>query len=166
MARVSGAALAKKAIATRKRGLRNLRQMQVLASAAHNVVTHRSKMTSGGLSHLGIEEYGELSRMVPEKMIAFQAAGLEMAQHMSSFAAQSARDAVHEWSALNTYGRAVTGCRGPVGLLMANSAGFWSWWARTAKRSLSLTEAVVSAQYAVTAPVLDAAMRNKRRLSV
>ena len=147
---------AKTATLNMKRAARNWRQSASLASIAGDVVTARTRMTGIGAGH------GELLRMVPEKALAFSAAGVAYALYAMRAARQANIDTAAEWAATARQARTLPGT--PLRRTIAQTNAAWSLWGRMMWRSVTLGASMMQAQYAVVSPILSTARANAARL--
>ena len=148
----------RKAAGNLKCAKRNLGQSVTLARTAANVIAARARLAATG-------DTRELSRMVPEKILAFSAANIAFASHATGIATQIMRDAGSEWSALEKNADAVRRARTLAEASLMQYTGLWAWWGRVAAQSAALGARLMQAQYAAIAPVAREAQDNLRRLS-
>jgi hypothetical protein len=160
---------AQKAVANIKRSSRNLRQTARLVEAAVKVASARSKMatalTKPPFPLNLIDEAGEMTRLVPEKAIAFGAAGFTFLHHAARLTARMHLQTAHEWTALNGYALAVASARNPVARALAHGSGATAWWSRMMARSTDTVSDILSAQSEMMTPVRRTARANASRLS-
>ena len=151
-----------KTISNIQRARRNLRQSAELMADASVVIGARSQMamgtTTGGYG-------GELARMVPEKVMAFQAAGLAAARNAARIAAEVSSYACNGQVAL--YRAAFAWTRGvPIApRAFAEYSLVWAWWLKRAVDTLELGASTMRAQNEVTGEVHRVARANAKRLS-
>ena len=148
----------RKAAGNLKLASRNLRQTAKLANASAKVIKARARLAAAG-------DQTEVARMVPEKVIALSWAGLAFARHATRLAAQIGTSATSELRALQSNSAAIARTRNPLEAAFVQGNALWSWWGRAAAQTVTLTERMMRAQYAVTAPIARTAKGNTRRLS-
>jgi hypothetical protein len=162
---------AQRAAAAMRRGARTLGASGVtavnaveMAHAAGAVIAERSALGLRALT-TPIEATAELSRLVPEKLLALSAASTavgahsaEMGQRLMRMASDEATIAMRTASQLWLSG-------GPAGYLAVQNRAVLDWFSRAFSHSMSVGAAVARSQAAALLPVHRAATGNARRLS-
>jgi hypothetical protein len=141
---------------------RNLRQAVTLATGAGKVFTARTCPTPGspGLPM----DITEMARILPEKAVAFGAAGLLSLHYASQLgsrlAAMGSDEAVHARRQMQALAQA----RHPATFTAVLARGVWDFWQRAATQNLALATEAMRGQHAAIVPMARAVTRNTRRL--
>jgi hypothetical protein len=154
-----------KAVGNLVKAGRNLQRNTKLALAVGEVVGARTRIAAAGMVNPAQMDQAEMARIVPEKVIAFNFAGLAFTQHAARMATQMMMTAATEWSAMTRHTLSLASARNPVQTAIAQSSGIWSWWSRAMAQSVALTSNMMSAQQAVLRPIQSTVKSNVVRLS-
>jgi hypothetical protein len=161
---------AQRASAALRRGARALEASGVtalkaaeLAHAAGTVIAERNAL---GLRALAspIEATAELSRLVPEKLQAFSAAGAAIGGHTADMGQRMARMVSDEIAIATKTAAQFWLCRTPVDYFTLQNRLALDWFGRAFSHSMSVGTAITRSQAAALSPVHLAAMNNARRL--
>jgi hypothetical protein len=162
---------AKQAVATLQRGARNLEasgttalKVAEMAGAAGTVIAARNAL---GLQALAtpVAAVTELSRLVPEKLLALSAAGAAIGGHTAEMSQRMIRMASDEISIATKTAAQFWLCRTPADYLAIQNRLAMDWWQRAFSRSMSMSTLVTRSQAAALSPVHRTVTKNARRLS-
>jgi hypothetical protein len=134
---------------------RNLHQAARLAVTAGEVVNAR----------LSRPDHGEFARMVPEKMVASNAAGVAGVHAAMRMVAQLYQDAAGEGIAAMALMQRVATARSPFQVLTLQGEAACAAWNRMVGRAFTAGETLLRAQGDIAAPFHTAANANAKRLA-
>lgn len=137
-----------------------------MAMASAHVIAARMAMM--GANQNGAPTKGamrEMSMMVPEKTEAFTAAGVSMAGHLGSMAAQSAQLAVREGQHAAEAVADLASARNPAEFAAAQSRYLTGWFTRAATSAIAFTALTTRLHADALAPIHKTATANARRLN-
>ncbi len=142
---------------------RNLRQAATLASGAGKVFAARTRCEPESAA-LPLD-FTEMARIVPEKLVAFGAAGLLSLHYASQLGGRLAAMGSDEAVYTQRQMRALAQARHPDVFTAVLARGVWDFWQRAATQNLALATEVMRGQHAATAPAARAVKLNNRRLN-
>jgi hypothetical protein len=137
-----------------------------LANAASKVIATRSAMAAAAMALPHMIDTTEFTRMVPEKVAAFSAAGAVLWRRWSEMARQMSNYALAETTQATQAASRLASCRNPAEALTIQSTYLAAVTSRTVSRSIAMTTLALRTPEAVAGPVHRAAMGNARRLGV
>lgn len=143
-------------VAGAQQAQRNLTQGAKLATGAGKVFAARTCRKPVDIT--------ETARMIPEKAIAFGAAGLLSLQYAQQLGGRMAALGSDEAAHTRRHMRALARAH-PATIAAVLTRGVWDFWQRAATQNLVLASAVMRAQHAATVPMARAVARNNRRLN-
>ncbi len=136
-----------------------------IALAASQVIATRTALGLGAALNPLAADHAEFSRMVPEKVEAFAAAGMILLQHSAEGRRQIAALASDEVVTATRATMALAGCRTPACLATVQTRFARAWFERTAANFLSLGMFALTAQAAALTPIHATVVANAARLS-
>jgi hypothetical protein len=119
-----------------------------MASASKTVIECRSRTICSAMADPMTADYGELGRMVPEKMLAISQAGMAVLEDMRAWQV----DAWAQWQQV-------------TGLAMAGGLPSLAQMEEASSRSMRMANRLASAGGKALAPIHETAIANARRLS-
>lgn len=135
-----------------------------LAIASGQVVARRMALGIAATFDPLRADHVEFSRMVPEKMAAFSAAGMIMLKRSDRATRQMTRFASDEVATTARATIAMAGCTSPAALAVAQGRFARAWLDRTVSNCIAMGMLALRAQDAVVAPLRQAATANADRL--
>jgi hypothetical protein len=161
---------AKRASAALRRGARALEATGVttlkaaeMAHAAGTVIAHRNALGLRAMTSPA-EATAELSRLIPEKLQAFSAAGAAIGGHTAEMGQRMARIASDEVAIATQTATQFWLCRTPADYFALQNRLVMDWFGRAFSRSMSMGTMITRSQAAALLPVHRAATDNARRL--
>jgi hypothetical protein len=143
----------------------NNRKAGETTMAAGRVVAERMNLGAAAMIDPCNADFAEFAKIIPEKTVAFSAAGMTWLQWSGEIAERIAGFAAGEMAQVAEAAAAIASCRTPAGVIAAQSRFATAWFARALAQSIALGSLTLRTQGAAMAPMHRATTANARRLS-
>ena len=144
---------------------RNAGTSNDIAIAAGDIIAKRVILGIAAALDPMRADHAEFTRMMPEKMEAFSAAGLIMLEHSNQFGWECSRIATDEVMTTARATLAMTGCATPMAMAEAQGQFALAWFNRTATNFFAMGMLALGAQQAAMVPIQKTVAANTERLS-